>query len=141
MIMFYIAFQISCRAAFIRYSFRCYLIEAGLYIYILILILCVSKFMQLPLVFCWGLDFSLFGSFNDIWISQNQCRAILRLFRHLVKKDMPVECTAETRKGKSCKDEALDLKKVTDIKLLWGSCRNKKKLFSLVFIFMSSKTQ
>ncbi|VDI75388.1 Hypothetical predicted protein [Mytilus galloprovincialis] len=39
-------------------------------------------------------------------------------------KDVTVDCTAETRKWKSCKVEASDLKEVADIKLLKGSCKN-----------------
>ncbi|XP_076095355.1 IgGFc-binding protein-like [Mytilus galloprovincialis] len=39
-------------------------------------------------------------------------------------KDVTVDCTAETRKWKSCKVEASDLKEVADIELLKGSCKN-----------------
>ncbi|XP_071161085.1 zonadhesin-like [Mytilus edulis] len=42
------------------------------------------------------------------------------------KKDIIVECTAKTRKLKSCKVVASDLQRVTDIEPLESSCNNKE---------------
>lgn len=42
------------------------------------------------------------------------------------KKDIIVECTAKTRKWKSCKVVASDLQRVTDIEPLESSCNNKE---------------